>query len=55
MCYGQQAQTEKKSSFNTYGKYNNELIASINYKFKKNVKNKKRRKTEKEVQHFQEM
>ena len=37
------------------GKSNKELNALIEKKFQKFVKNKKRKKTEKELQHFQEM
>ena len=45
---------KKKINFMNYGKSNKELNALIERKFQKNVKNKKR-KTEKELQHFQEM
>ena len=44
-----------KKTFKNYGKSNKELNALIEKKFQKFVKNKKRRKTEKELQHFQEM
>ena len=56
MCYDQQAQAKKEKSFRNYWKSNkapNTLL--IEKKFHKFVKNKKRRKTEKELQHFQEM
>ena len=46
---------KKKKPFKNYGKSNNELNALIDKKFQTFVKNKKRRKTEKELQHFQEM
>ena len=46
--------TNRKFFFKTYGKSNKELNALIEKKFKKFVKNKKRRKTEKELWHFQE-
>ena len=45
----------KKKNFKNYGKSNKELNAIIKKKFLKFVKNKKRRKMEKELQHFQEM
>ena len=45
----------KKKNFKNYGKSNKELNALIEKKFHNFVKNKKRRKTEKELQHFQEM
>ena len=51
-CNGQQAQ---KEPFKNYGKSNKYLNAVIEKKFQKFVKNKKRRKTEMELQHFQEM
>ena len=44
-----------KQSFKTYGKNYKELHALIEKKFRMFVKNKKRRKTETELQHFQEM
>ena len=46
---------KKKKNLKTYGKSNKELDALIEKKFQKFVKNKKRRKTEKELQHFQDM
>ena len=46
---------KKKKSFRTYVKSNKELNVLIKKKFQKFVKNKKRWKTEKELQHFQEM
>ena len=46
---------KNKKSFNNYGTSNKELNALIEKKFQKYVKNKKRRKTEKELQHFQKM
>ena len=46
---------KKKNFFKNYGKSNKELNALIEKKFQKFVKNKKRRKTEKKLQHFQEM
>ena len=46
---------KKKKPFKNYGKSNKELNALIEKKFQKFVKNKKRRKTEKELQHFLEM
>ena len=49
-----QKQKRKRVSWN-YGKRKKELNALIEKKFQKFVKNKKRRKTEKELQHFQEM
>ena len=45
----------KKKTFKNYGKSNKELNALIKKKFQEFVKNKKRRKTEKELLHFQEM
>ena len=42
---------KKKKPFKSYGKSNNELNALIEKKFQKFV----RRKTEKELQHFQEI
>ena len=45
----------KKKPFKNYVKINNEPNALIEKKFMKFVKNKKRRKTEKELQYFQEM
>ena len=51
-CYDQQAQTEKKEEkFQDLLKLN----ALIEKKFQKFVTNKKRRKIEKELQHFQEI
>ena len=46
---------KKKKAFKNYGKSNKEINALIEKKFQKFVKNKKRRKTEKEIQYFQEM
>ena len=45
----------KKKIFWNYEGNNKELNAIIEKKIQKFVKNKKKRKTEKEVQHFQEM
>ena len=47
--------SKKEKNFRNYGKSNKELNALVEKKFQKFVKNKKRRKTEKELQHFQEM
>ena len=55
MCDGQQAQAEKRKPYKSYGKSNKKLNALIEKKFQKFVKNKQWRKTEKELQHFQEM
>ena len=52
MYNGQQAQIEEKKSFRIYGKSNKELNALIEKKFQKFMNFKKRRKTEKELQHF---
>ena len=46
---------KKKKSFKNYGKSIKELNVLIEKKFRKFVKNKKRRKTEKELQHFKEI
>ena len=46
---------KKRKPFKDYGKSNKELNALIEKKFQKFVKNKIRRKTEKEPQYFQEM
>ena len=46
---------KKWKPFKNYGKSNKELNALIEKKIKKFVKNKKRRNTEKELQHFKEM
>ena len=46
---------KKKKPLKSYGKSNKELNAKIESKFQKFVKNKKRRKTDKELQHFQEI
>ena len=46
---------KKKKYFRTNGKSNKELSALIKKNFQKFVKNKKGRKTEKELQQFQEM
>ena len=43
---------KKKNFFRKYGMSNKELIALIEKKFQKFAKKKKRRKTEKELQHF---
>ena len=42
-------------SVKTYGKSNKEINALIEKRFQMFVKNKKRMKIEKELQHFQEM
>ena len=46
---------KRKKPFKSYGKSNKELNAIIEKKDQKCVKNKKRMKTEKEIQHFQEI
>ena len=46
---------KKRQPFKNYGKSNRELNALIEKKFQKFVKNKKRRKTEKELQHFEKI
>ena len=46
---------KKKKPLKSYGKSNKELNALIEKKFQKLLKNKKRRKTEKEFQHFHQM
>ena len=46
---------KKKKSIENYGKSNKELNALIKKKCQKFVKNKKRMKIEKELQHFQEI
>ena len=46
---------KKKKNFRNYGKSNKELNALFETKFQKFVKKKKRRKTELELQHFQQM
>ena len=46
---------KKKKPFKNYEKSNKEMNALIEKKFQKFVKNKKRMKTDKELQHFQEM
>ena len=46
---------KKKKTFKTYGKSDKELNTLIEKKFQKFVQNKKRRKTEKELQQFQEI
>ena len=48
----QKNKNKNKKSFKTYGKSNKKLNAMIEKKFKKFVKNKKRRKTEKRDQTF---
>ena len=55
MYNGQQVQAKNKISFKDKRKSKKQLNALIEKKFQKFVKNKKRRKTEKELQHFQEM
>ena len=55
MSYDQQLQAKKRKKIRNYGKSNNELNAPIEKKFQKFVKKKKMRKTEKELQHSQEM
>ena len=46
---------KKKKPFKNYGKSNKELNSLIEKNFQKLVKNKKRRKTEKELKHFHKM
>ena len=46
---------QKKKSFRNYGKSIKELNALIEKKLQNLVRNKKRRKTEKKLQYFQEM
>ena len=46
---------KRKTKFRNYEKSNEELNTLIEKKVQKFVKNKKRMKTEKELQHFQEM
>ena len=46
---------KKKKNFRNYGKSNKKLNVPIEKKYQKFVKNKKRRKSEKEPQHFQEL
>ena len=46
---------KKKKPFKSYGKNNKELKAPIEKKIQKFVKNKKRRKTQKELQYFQDI
>ena len=43
---------KKMKTFKNYGKSNKDLNALIEKKFQKFVENKKRRKMEKELQHF---
>ena len=43
---------KKKKNFRNYGKSDKELNALIEKKFQMYVKNKKRRETDKKVQHF---
>ena len=50
-----QHKKKKKKTIKNYEKSNKELNALIEKKFQKLVKNNKRRKTKKELQHFQEM
>ena len=45
----------KKKNLKDYGNSNKELNALIEETFQKFVKNKRRRKAEKELQHFQEV
>ena len=47
MCYDKHAQTEDKENFRNYGRNNKELNSLIKEKLQKFVKNKKRRKIEK--------
>ena len=46
---------QKTKKIRNYEKINKEFNALIEKKFQKFVQNKKRRRTEKELQHFQEM
>ena len=46
---------KKRKPFKNYGKSNKELNALIERKFQNFVNNKKRWKTEKELQHFHEI
>ena len=46
---------KKKKPFKSYGKSNKEVNALIEKKSQIFVRNKKRRKIEKDLQHFQEM
>ena len=46
---------KKMKNNNAYGKSNKKMIPLVEKKFQKFVKNKKRRKTEKELQNFQEL
>ena len=46
---------KKKKPFKNYGKSNKELNVLIEKNFQKFVKNKKRRKTKKELQHFRKI
>ena len=55
MCYGQQAHTEEKEKFYELRKEQQGAKSSNQEKFQKSAINKKRRKKEKELQHFQEM
>ena len=55
MCYSPEAQAKKIKKFKTYGKSNKELNALIEKNIQNFFKNKKRRKTEKGLKHFQEM
>ena len=52
---GNKHKQKKNKTFKNYGKSNKELNALIEKKIQKFVKNKKRKKTEKELQHFQDM
>ena len=54
MRYGKQTQA-KKNNLESYGNSNKEFDDLIEKKFEKFVKNKKRRKTEKELHYFMEM
>ena len=48
-------QIKRRKNFRNYGKSNKELNALIEKKIQKLIENKKRRKTEKELQHFQKV
>ena len=43
---------KKKKNFRTYGNINKQINIIIEKKVQKFIKNKKRRKTEKELKHF---
>ena len=53
MCFEQQANAEEKEKFNVSQKGQQKFNALVEKKIQKLVNNKKRRKTEKEHQHFQ--